>query len=238
MRKKDLKGNIETYYSQKAKQLISDGISDHYGISRTEEKWQMIEEKFAGFIAEESLNREEINRLRNISSIYDCLLLFAYYDVCSEAVNRHEIQNIRFELSKERYEFLKSKINFNSHIAKSFTWLYLKRISRLDRKGRAAGVKTFEMEVRKYSLKDVGFEVRTCPIFQFAKEHGYEKIMPAFCNADFYAARMMNSRLIKNQSLTDDQKCDFLLIGDKDICSEQHKDIFDDNGYIKTVENR
>lgn len=55
-----------------------------------------------------------------------------------------------------------------------------------------------------------------CPVFDFAKEHGYLEIMPALCHSDYKIIEPFHCKMIRYHTVANgDEYCDFWQVGDK-----------------------
>lgn len=63
-----------------------------------------------------------------------------------------------------------------------------------------------------------GVNVRlcNCPVFDFAKAHGFEHLMPALCASDYKIFEPMHCRMIRYHTIASgDAYCDFWQVGDE-----------------------
>jgi hypothetical protein len=79
------------------------------------------------------------------------------------------------------------------------------------------------MKVEPYD-KTVGsrYTFKRCPIAEFAKEHGYLDIMPAFCNSDYPAMEMIHAHLIRRHACANAVICDYWIVGDRSEAAMKH----------------
>ena len=55
-----------------------------------------------------------------------------------------------------------------------------------------------------------------CPIYDFAKTHGYLEIMPALCHSDYKIFEPFHCKMIRYHTVANgDKYCEFWQVGDK-----------------------
>lgn len=79
--------------------------------------------------------------------------------------------------------------------------------------------------------KGIHYQFDRCPIAEFAKEHNYLDLMPAFCNGDYSAMEMMHAGLIRKYTCANSDVCDYWIVGDKSPYLKEHPKKTDQKGY-------
>lgn len=88
------------------------------------------------------------------------------------------------------------------------------------------------MKVEPYDKeKGPRYIFERCPITEFAKEHGYLDIMPAFCNSDYPAMDMIHAHLIRRYTCANADICDYRIVGDESEEAKSHPRKTDEKGY-------
>lgn len=90
----------------------------------------------------------------------------------------------------------------------------------------------YEMHVAPYK-KDalIYYEFTQYPVAEFAKQNNLLEVMPAFCNPDYTAMKLIYARLIRTTTCANGSKCDYTVCGDKDDYCRQHPECKDEQGY-------
>lgn len=127
--------------------------------------------------------------------------------------------------SFERMKFL----NGNHRIVKRITYQIFKTAKR-----KCDAVGDYKMYVDAYDKnKPLTYHFETCPVAEFAREHGFTDILPALCNVDYPSMEMLHMKLIRKQTLGLADCCDYMIVGDKDSLVKEHPQYSDENGYIR-----
>lgn len=96
------------------------------------------------------------------------------------------------------------------------------------------------MELEEYKEdKPIGYYFKTCPVYEFAKNHDLLHILLVLCNIDYKGMEVMHSKLIRKFTLKTSSICEYIVVGDKDEYIKEHEEYIDsDRGiYNKYINN-
>ena len=71
-----------------------------------------------------------------------------------------------------------------------------------------------------------------CPNAEFAKSHDLLHVLPLLCNSDFFGIGEIHGQLIRCGTCGNSDKCDYLIVGDKNEMADEYETITDDLGFI------
>ncbi len=88
------------------------------------------------------------------------------------------------------------------------------------------------MELEEYKEdKHIRYYFKTCPVYEFAKNHDLLDILPALCNVNYKGMEVLHSKLIRKCTLKTSSICDYTIVGDKDEYIKEHEEyIYKDGG--------
>ena len=72
----------------------------------------------------------------------------------------------------------------------------------------------------------VCFDLVGCPLADFARENGYEQLLPYMCATDHLVAELMHAKLIRTHTCaTGSSSCDYWYVGDRSDTAESFRDV-------------
>ena len=71
-----------------------------------------------------------------------------------------------------------------------------------------------------------------CPNAEFAKSHNLLHVLPLLCNSDFYGISEIHGKLIRCGTCGNSDRCDYLVVGDRNPLTELYTTETDENGFI------
>ncbi len=213
-------------YSKKCKKAIQKYISMHYPEEKREEIFTAVQKQFVTWLKDYRTDLGGKKNFHNgLGGTYDNIMVLAYYVVCKDVSSFDEIE--------ELYEgiFLSSfgRLKFVNCNRKFFKKLMYKAF--VTAKKRCDKWHDYEMIVEPYREDEpIRYRFTSCPVAQFAKEHGLLDILPALCNVDYAAMEIIGARLVRTTTLGKGDYCDYAICGDKDPYLLKHEEFRDDRG--------
>lgn len=151
--------------------------------------------------------------------VYTAIALFAYYEATDREKTPEEIGDLCTQALMGNNLTMGKIFNFNwKWFQNIYAWMY-KALKQQADKHKADGSwnNTWGVELNPEGRKEgVSVRLTGCPVYDFAKKHGYEKLMPALCKSDYKVFEPFHCKMIRYYTVADgDDYCDFWQVGDK-----------------------
>ncbi|MDD6072263.1 MAG: L-2-amino-thiazoline-4-carboxylic acid hydrolase [Clostridiales bacterium] len=151
--------------------------------------------------------------------VYGSLALFAYYEASERSITENEMKSLSVEAMMGNNRILGKILNFNwKWLQKIYGAMYISIKKQTDRHiADGSWHNTWKIEINPEGRKEgVNVHLIGCPVYDFAKAHGYESLMPALCSSDHDVFEPLHCRLIRYHTVANgDDFCDFWQVGDK-----------------------
>lgn len=230
MKNKDLQFDrtCHVLYSKACEKEIKKAVAAHYPDPKTaDEVWTKVQLKYVELLGGW---RTDLGGKKNFHNgkggTYDCIAIMCYYAVCKDVVSFREVEQIEENLILPTFKKLKfvdcNKPFFKKLMYRSF----------LTAKSACDKWHDYEMSVAPFDKdKPIYYEFTACPAAQFAKQFGFEDIMPALCNVDFKSMELIRAKLVRTGTCVDGDKCDYIICGDRDEYLKDHPEYVDEKGF-------
>lgn len=221
-------------YSGKVKKVIQEHLRMHYPPREAAALWEKIQLQYVDFLRDLPYLGGKSCAHNRTGGTYDCIALFAYYEVQEEKPSLDELYEMNNETFLPAFETLgKWKfVNANHPLLLRLLHRSFVSAARKDNKLAPKMPTGYIMEVEPYDKQlGIRYQFRRCPIAEFAKAHDYLDIMPAFCNGDYPAMALMQAGLIRKQTCANSDHCDFWIVGSQSPYLEQYQRKIDEKGY-------
>lgn len=227
----DIDLNRHILYSPEMEKVIREKISQKYDSGGANEVWEKIQLQYAAFLKELPYLGGKKNTHNGTGGTYDCIMLFAYYEVLDPKPSINELYEMNAAVFLPAFQKLAGVVNVNKPLLLRLLHLVFVMTAKKDHQSPKQPT-GFIMDVEPYSKTEgVRYRFRRCPIAEFAKEHGYLDIMPAFCNGDYPAMDMINAALIRRHTCANSDICDYWIVGDQSDIAKEHPRKTDEKGY-------
>lgn len=223
--------NKHMMYSPEIEKVICKKLSERYDSGDVNKIWEKVQLQYAAFLKDLPYLGGKKSTHNGVGGTYDCMMLFAYYEVLDPKPSIDELYEMNVAVFLPAFQKLAGVVNANKPLLQRLLHLGFVLTAKKDRKlqKQSAG---YIMEVEPYSKTEgVRYRFRRCPIAEFAKEHGYLDLMPAFCNTDYPAMGMINGALIRRQTCANSDLCDYWIVGDHSDIAKDHPRKTDEEGY-------
>ncbi|MCM1388507.1 MAG: L-2-amino-thiazoline-4-carboxylic acid hydrolase [Bacillus sp. (in: Bacteria)] len=223
--------NKHILYSPEMEKVIREKLSKRYDSDGADKVWEKVQLQYAAFLKELPYLGGKKNTHNGVGGTYDCIMLFAYYEVLNPKPSVNELYEMNVTVFLPAFQKLAGVVNANKPLLQRLLHLAFVITAKKDNQSpeQSAG---YIMEVEPYSKTEgVRYHFQRCPIAEFAKEHGYLDIMPAFCNTDYPAMDMINGALIRKHTCANSNICDYWIVGDKSDIAKKHPRKTDEKGY-------
>lgn len=220
--------NCHVIYSKRCKKQILNKISMHYPKEKRNIIWVKIQNKYVNYLADW---RTDLGGKKNFHNgaggTYDCIALMAYYTVCKEVTNLKEIEEMEVELFLPTFRLLSKFVDCNKPFFKKLMYK-----SFLNAKKQCDKWNDYEMYVAPFDKDEpIYYEFKRCPVAEFAKKNNLLEVMPALCNPDYMAMELIKAKLVRKNTCSNGNKCDYTICGNKDKYLNNHPQYCDEVGY-------
>lgn len=228
MKNKDLQFDrtCHVLYSKACEKELKKSILSHHP-QNAEEVWTDVQLKFVELLKDwrTDLGGKE-NFHNGKGGTYDCIAIMCYYAVCKDELSFREIEKIEENLVLPAFE----KMWFVD-CNKPF-WKKLMYKAFCSAKKKCDKWQDYKMYVAPYEKdKPIYYEFTACPSAQFAKQFGFEEIMPALCNVDYSSMELIGAKLIRKGTCVDCDKCDYTICANKDEYCKLHPEYVNEKGF-------
>ncbi len=213
-------------YSPRCGEIIRECIAGHFAEEKREEVWSEVQKKYVSFL---SGYRTDLGGKKNFHNgeggTYDCIMFFSYYSVCRNVTDFDEIEKAYASLFLPSFRKL-SFVDCN----RPFFMRLLHFAFRVSEK-KCAVWKDYDMSLEPYRKGEpIRYFFYSCPVAEFAMEHGFTDILPALCNVDYAAMEVLHARLVRTQTCGNGRYCDYTICGDRDPYASAHEEYRDGKG--------
>lgn len=234
MEEKDLKfdRNKHVCYSNEVKNIIRKYLKKHYTIDEADDLWEKIQLQYVEFLKDLPYLGGKKCSHNGTGGTYDCIALFAYYEVQDKKPDLEELYQMNNELFLPSFKKLGKLINANNSFILKIMHKIFTIVAKKDNKIAKEISMSYIMKVYSFDKKQgIHYQFDRCPIAQFAKMHHYLDLMPAFCNGDYPAMELIHARLIRKHTCANSNVCDYWIVGSQSPHLKNHPQKIDEKGY-------
>ena len=200
--------NKHLMFSGKVKKVMQKELLSEYTPKEAQMIWEKLEDCYETFLKD----LPYIGGKKNMQagSVYDCIALFAYYEVLEEKPSVKKMEELCCALFVPKRQ---SPAKMTWPFAPRLAHMIFSRIAKNGKKHEREWPGNYHMEVKPYEKgKGTRYIFSTCPIADFAKAHGYEHLMPAMCNPDYPTLAKIHASLIRRSTCGNGSCCDFWVL--------------------------
>jgi len=216
---KDLKFDRKKHvcYSGKAKKAVLEYLRGRFTAEETDEIFEKIQYRYEDFLSDLPYLGGKKSSHNGAGGTYDCILLFACYDVLDRDMTLDDIYNLNNSLFLPSFKSMGKVFNLNKPWVMKLAQFAFSRAAREDEKMLTLGAEGYIMKTEPYDKAEgIRYSFERCPIAEFAKKHGFTEIMPAICNGDYPAMELLHGGLIREHTCANGDVCDYRIVGDED----------------------
>jgi len=206
-------------YLKKLKPAMLEYLYSHYEKEDAENRWQKTVELDEKWIREEG----DIGGNKNMFSkdLLLCYATCAFYEAVDRNYSSEDFAALVNEVMKTPFKLM-NKLDMNKlekkkgamQIAYRYFSNYKKKADKY--RGNKWG-NTCKLEINP-EKKETGFAftLYSCPLYEFAKKHGYTDFLPNLCSIDHMMAKALHAKLIRHSRLSaGDDCCAYWFVGDR-----------------------
>lgn len=220
-------------YSKQAKACVQKLLRRHYDAQAAEALWEKVQRQYVDFLEHEpAMGGVKLNR-----SIYDSILIFAWYAVVPDKPPLEDFQQDVFDCFMGGFDALGKLFNLNRRLDNRIANLAFKsasdsRVREIDRFPASFRVGYYEYD-RENGV--VRYCFTQCPNADFAKRHHLEAVLPAMCNCDHLAMQKLHATLIREGTCITSDRCDYCIVGDQNPLAAQYDLVRNGDGLLVSV---
>lgn len=216
-------------YSKQAKKVIKQYVEQKLGKEKVESTFQKVHAQYLLFLKDLPDQGGKKSCHNGVGGTYDCIVVFALYEVLDPKPTIEELYDINNQVFLPSFQKLSKWINGNWIWVQRFLHCIFLFTAKNDEKIKGGYV----MKVEPFDPKvGVKYQFHHCPLATFAKEHGYQNIMPAFCNSDYPAMEAIHATLIRKHTCATGSLCDYWIVGNQSEYAKQFPKRINEEGYF------
>ena len=235
MREKDLPIDRTKHkiYTKKAKKCVQTFLHRYYDESAAAELWEKIQLQYCDYLKDEPA----LGGVKMTVSIYDPILIFAWYAVVPDKPPLEDIQQDVFDCFMSGFTVLGKFFNLNRKPDNRLASTIFKAASDQREKEIKSFPDSFRMGYYDYDRDNgvVRYSFTQCPNAEFAKRNGMEDVLPVMCNCDHLAMQKLHACLIREGTCCTSDCCDYCIVGDRNPLANEYELVKSDNGLLISV---
>jgi len=235
MREKDLPFDRTRHviYTGKAKKCVQALLRRYYDQATAARLWEKVQLQYCAFLEDEPA----LGGVKMTESIYDPILIFAWYVTIPEKPPLEEVQQEVFKCFMGGFDALGKLFDLNRKLDNRIANLAFKKAA--DRRVKEIGAFPASFRMQGYAYDGQNGVVRycftQCPNAEFAKRHHLEDVLPVMCNCDHLAMQKLHATLIREGTCCTGGLCDYCIVGDRNPLAAQYNLVKRDNGLWVSV---
>ena len=178
-------------------------------------KWRQVEEIYKGFVADLPDVGGKKNPMHK--NLYGALACFAFFEAFERKLSDDEMRDVlRGNTVRGNGRSGLARVDLNKPSVQRIAYLLLNLGAKMINRHKKYGAwgNTWGVAVNPLGRKEgVSVHLVGCPIADFAKSHGYESVMPIFCESDYEAIRSnMGKALYREHTVAEGfDDCDYWI---------------------------
>ena len=223
MREKDLPIDLAKHkvYSRSAKKCVRKFLRRYYDIDTAETLWEKVQLRYCEFLEDEpALAGSKITL-----SIYDPILIFAWYDVVPDKPPLEDIQQDIYDCFFSSFSMMGKLFDLNRKADNRLAGRIFRKTGEIRREEIKKFPDSFRMGYFDYDRDNcaVRYSFTQCHNAEFAKRHHMEDVLPVMCNCDHLAMQALHAVLIREGTCLTSDCCDYCIVGDRDPIAEKYE---------------
>ncbi len=235
MKEKDLPIDFtkHTVYTKNAKKCVMKLLRSCYDKETAAELWEKIQLQYAEYLKDEPALRD----LKVTTSIYDPILIFAWYVTAERKPPREEIQREVCDSFFGSFNILGKIFDLNRRRDNRLASRIFKKANDIRVEEIKKFPDSFRMGFYDYDDADgiVRYSFTQCPNAEFAKRHHLEDVLPLMCNCDHLAMQKVHACLIREGTCCTSDQCDYCICGDRNPLAREYTLMRAENGLLLSV---
>ena len=235
MREKDLPIDRTKHavYTNNAKKCVLRLLRRCYDKETASSLWEDIQLQYAEYLKEEPA----LGGVKITTSIYDPILIFAWYTVATDKPPPEEVQQEIFRCFFGSFTALGMVFDLNRRFDNRLANRIFQKANDIRVREITRFPASFRMGHCSYDRQSgaVRYSFTQCPNAEFAKRHHMEDALPLMCNCDHLAMQKIHACLIREGTCVTSDCCDYCIVGDKNPIAKKYELVKKENGLLVSV---
>ena len=215
MKEKDLPIDRKKHkvYSKNTKKCVQKLLLRYYDKKTAADLWEKIQMQYCEYLKDEPA----LAGLKITASIYDPILIFAWYAVVPDKPPLEEVQRDIYESFFGSFELLGKVFDLNRKPDNRLANKIFRKANDIRVEEIKKFPESFRMGYCSYDEENgiIRYSFTQCPNAEFAKRHHMEDVLPVLCNCDHLAMQAVHAVLIREGTCLTADCCDYCIAGDK-----------------------
>ena len=229
MREKDLPFDRTKHmvYTNNAKKCVQKLLHRYYDEQTAARLWEKVQLKYCEYLKDEPA----LAGLKITTSIYDPILIFAWYAVVPDRPALEEVQQDIYRSFFGSFGVMGKVFNLNRKPDNRLAASIFQKANDIRVEEIKKFPESFRMGCCAYEKEDgvIRYSFTQCPNAEFAKRHHMEDVLPVLCNCDHLAMQAIHASLIREGTCVTSDCCDYCIVGDRNPIATEYE--------LKTAEN-
>ena len=229
MREKDLPFDRTKHmvYTNNAKKCVQKLLHRYYDEQTAARLWEKVQLKYCEYLKDEPA----LAGLKITTSIYDPILIFAWYAVVPDKPALEEVQQDIYRSFFGSFGVMGKVFNLNRKPDNRLAASIFQKANDIRVEEIKNFPESFRMGCCAYEKEDgvIRYSFTRCPNAEFAKRHHMEDVLPVLCNCDHLAMQAIHASLIREGTCVTSDCCDYCIVGDRNPIAAEYE--------LKTAEN-
>ena len=235
MRERDLPFDRTKHviYTNNAKKCVQKLLCRYYDGKTAAELWEKVQLQYCAYLKDEpALAGSKIT-----VSIYDPILIFAWYAVIPDKPPLEDIQQDVYDCFMGSFDALGKVFNLNRKADNRLAGKIFRKTSDIRKKEIKKFPGSFRMGGYDYDKENgiIRYSFTQCPNAEFAKRHHMEDVLPVMCNCDHMAMQKLHATLIREGTCCTAECCDYCIVGDQNPLAAEYELKVAENGLLVSV---
>ena len=237
MKEKDLPIDLTKHkvYSKNARKCVLKLLYRYYDAETAAKLWEKVQLQYCEYLKDEPA----LAGTKITVSIYDPILIFAWYAVIPDKPPLEELQQDVYDCFMGSFDLLGRIFNLNRKADNLLAGRIFRKTSDIRKEEIQKFPASFRMGAFDYDKENgvIRYSFTQCPNAEFAKRHHMEDVLPVMCNCDHMAMQKLHATLIREGTCCTAACCDFCIAGDKNPIAAEYELKKADNGLWISVKN-
>ena len=235
MREKDLPFDRTKHvcYTKNARKCVQKLLRRYYDEATAAALWEIIQLQYCEYLKDEPA----LGSAKITVSIYDPILIFAWYKVIPDKPKPEEVQQDIFDCFMGSFDALGKIFNLNRRLDNRLASRIFQKANdiRVEEIRRCPG--SFRMGSCSYDRENgvIRYSFTQCPNAEFARRHHMEDVLPVMCNCDHMAMQKLHATLIREGTCCTGACCDYCIVGDQNPIAKAYELVKRENGLLVSV---
>ena len=231
MREKDLPFDRTKHvcYTKNARKCVQTLLRRYYDERTAAKLWEKIQLQYCEYLKDEPA----MAGAKITVSIYDPILIFAFYAVIPDKPPLKDIQQDVYDCFMSSFDTLGRIFNLNRKPDNRLANKIFKKTSDIREEEIKRFPASFRMGGYEYDKENgvIRYSFIQCPNAEFAKRHHMEDVLPVMCNCD----HMAMPTLIREGTCCTGACCDYCIVGDQNPLAAEYELKAAGNGLLVSV---